>query len=371
MATKAPAKKTKKTTQAPAKKKIPVKPIKKTTQAPAKKTAAKTPTKTTATVPAKTASTTATLKNCLVSGGSGFLGSNLVNALLDKGCKVRVLDLAPPAFTHKNMEYIKADLRNQEEMEKACKGIDTVFHTAAIIDLRGGSAVTEEARKLSHSVNVEGGRTILKACAKQGVKRFVYTSSNNACFNGTPNPDMDSNTPNATRIYDLYTETKVIIEPEIRDFSGTDGVLTTVIRPAGIYGPGKNYMFNELISKMAAGMLVANLGSPNVIQDYSFIDNLVHAHILAAEHLVPGSPLCGKPYFITDNEPLNNFEFFRPIIEGLGYKFPSMWIPMWMVNPFLRIWQWLHFKFGLPRPVLTPKELDKVCVTHFSNIKVV
>lgn len=312
---------------------------------------------------------TATLKNCIVTGGSGFMGSALAKGLLERGCKVRVLDVAPVDFKHANLEYFKCDLSNFDDMEKHFAGIDTVFHAAAIIDLRGGSGTTAAARNRSHAVNVLGGRNVLKASSKHGVKRVVGTSSNNATLNRTPNPDMDSRTPYATDIFDLYTETKVIIEPEILRYSGTDGVLTGVIRPSGIYGPGPNYMMVQLLEKMAAGMLVSNMGTPQAVHDASFIDNLITGHIQLAENLVEGSPCCGKAYFIVDDEKMNQFEFFRPMIEGCGYKFPKLWVPSSMIRPWMAIWQWLHWKLNIPRPLLTPKEVDKCCITHFANTR--
>ncbi len=311
----------------------------------------------------------AELKNCLVTGGSGFLGNNIIKALLERGCNVRSFDIAPQKLSHERLEHISGDLRNIDDLIKICEGMDTVFHTAAIITLLGGTAVSEEYRKRAYDINVEGTRNILSACQKTGVKRLVYTSSNNVCFNGTPNADMDSYTPYASRLYDLYTETKVKIEPEVLRASGTAGVLICAIRPAGIYGPEKCYMLDRFVDEVASGKLVANVGNPNSVHDNSYIDNLVHGEILAAEYLVPGSPACGKAYFIVDDEPQNYFEFFRPLIEGMGYKFPKFWIPMWLIMPALRIWQQMHFRRGWPPPMMTPKELDKVCVTHFANVK--
>ena len=81
-----------------------------------------------------------------------------------------------------------------------------------------------------------------------------------------------------------------------------------------------------------------------------------------------GNRCCGRGYFISDNEPQNNFEFFRPLIEGLGYQLPQIWIPMNLLLPLLKTWQWLHFKLGIPAPMMTPKELDKACTTHLSDI---
>ena len=66
---------------------------------------------------------------------------------------------------------------------------------------------------------------------------------------------------------------------------------------------------------------------------------------------------------------MSNFDFFRPCIEALGDKFPKIWIPGWMLRSTFVFWQYLHWKFNIARPMLTPKELDKVCQTHFSNTR--
>ncbi len=311
----------------------------------------------------------AELKNCLVTGGSGFLGSNLAGELLERGCSVRIFDVAEPDFSHDRLEFVAGDVRNADDLNRACENIDTVFHAAAIISLFGGSAVTEEYRGRAYDINVQGTKNLLGACRKNGVERFVFTSSNNVCFNGTPNPDMDSETPYATRLYDVYTETKVTIEPEVLCANGVDGMFTCAVRPAGIYGAGKCIMLDRFVQEVAGNKLVANLGNPNAVHDNSYIENLVHGEILAAECLVPGSPACGKAYFIVDDEPQNYFEFFRPLIEGMGYKFPKFWIPMWVLMPIMRLWQQMHFRRGWPPPIMSPIELEKVCITHFSNIR--
>ncbi len=311
----------------------------------------------------------AELKNCLVTGGSGFLGNALSKALLDRGCNVRVLDIVPPQFSHDNLEYVNYDLRNADEMVKACDGMDTVFHMAASICLMGGCGVTKEYRKNAYDINVEGTRNIITACHKTSVKRLVYTSSNNVTFNGYPKPDMQSDTPYSTNYSDLYTETKMIAEKETLAVSGEDGLLTCAIRPAGIYGAGSCIMINRVVEEVTSGKFILTVGNPNAVQDNSHADNLVHGHLLAAEYLIEGSPACGKAYFITDDEPKNNFEFFRPLVEGLGYKFPKFWIPGSLMIPIMRIWQWLHFRLKFPRPMMLPIEIEKVSITHFSNIK--
>jgi 3beta-hydroxy-delta5-steroid dehydrogenase/steroid delta-isomerase len=124
-----------------------------------------------------------------------------------------------------------------------------------------------------------------------------------------------------------------------------------------------------LVAELASGKFKAVIGDGSTLQDNSHVQNLVHGEILAAEHLVPGGVACGKAYFITDYEPRNEFEFFRPLIEGLGYSFPKRRIPAGLLRPIVRLWQYLHFRLGIPAPLMSPHELDKVSVTHFGSIK--
>src|SRR5690625_4362337 len=91
------------------------------------------------------ASLTTELGRCLVTGGSGFVGSNLVTTLLDRGHEVRAFDVAAsPREEHPKLQVLQGDITNPETVAAAVEGIDTVFHTAAIIDLAGGAERSEE-----------------------------------------------------------------------------------------------------------------------------------------------------------------------------------------------------------------------------------
>lgn len=307
------------------------------------------------------------LGKCLVTGGAGFLGRNIAKKLLSQGNEVVVFDRQEFEFFHPNLEIIRADLLDVEKLNKACEGIDCVFHTASIIEL-GTNKAPEEYRNRSLIVNAKGTQRIVDACINQGVKRLVYTSSNVVCFNGTPISGMNSDTPYATNVYDMYTESKIAAEKIVLANNGENGLLTCALRPSGIYGPESNVMLDRLVEQCVAEKVVAGLGNPNAVHDNSFIDNLVHAQILAAERLVKGNRCCGRGYFISDHEPMHNFDLFRPIIEGLGYKFPKVWIPMAPLMIASKALQWLHFKYATPRPFVFPKELEKACVTHISDI---
>jgi 3beta-hydroxy-delta5-steroid dehydrogenase/steroid delta-isomerase len=302
---------------------------------------------------------------CLVTGAAGFLGSHLVRGLLDEGYRVRALIRKTPLdLDHPNLEIVQASVEEAERMTEVCAGIDTVFHTAARLSLLGGSAVSEKYRQAAFAANVGGVENLLRASVAKGVQRFVHTSSVDVCFNSEVDLEMNEHTPYATRMSCIYTETKIEGEKRVLAANGQSGLLTTVLRPDGIYGPGNNIMLDEMFEQVTKGRLVATIGYPGAVHDHIYIDNLVHAHLLAARHLAPDGVVAGKAYFVTDENPLPIFEFMRPLIEGLGYRMPRVNIPYRPVLAFLRLWQYLHFRTGLPAPPFSPHEIRKLAISH-------
>ena len=156
------------------------------------------------------ASLTTELGRVLVTGGSGFVGANLVTELLNRGHHVRSFDRAPsPLAEHAGLDVVVGDITDPESVAAAVEGIDTVIHTAALIELMGGGAVTDEYRTRSFAVNVEGTKNLVHAGQRAGVSRFVYTASNSVVMGGQRISNGDETLPYTTRFNDLYTETKV------------------------------------------------------------------------------------------------------------------------------------------------------------------
>jgi 3beta-hydroxy-delta5-steroid dehydrogenase/steroid delta-isomerase len=314
------------------------------------------------------ASESARLGRCLVTGAAGFVGRNLVRALLERGCRVRALiHRTPLEMAHERLQRVQGDVRNLGDMLRACEGVDTVFHTAATICLLGGRGATPDYRRGAYQTNVEGTRNILTGCRRQGVERLVHTSSFDVCFHGSPMLEMGEAAPYADRVKSLYAETKIAAEKLVLEANGCEGLLTCAIRPDGIYGAEPNYMLDRFMVELTGGKLLAVVGDGSALQDTSHIENVVHGELLAAQQLVPGGAACGKAYFITDEEPKNAFEFFRPLIEGLGYRFPRFRLPSGLLMPVMRLWQYLHFRLGVAAPLLTPHELAKVSVSHSAS----
>jgi 3beta-hydroxy-delta5-steroid dehydrogenase/steroid delta-isomerase len=306
------------------------------------------------------------LGSVLVTGGAGFLGANLATALLDRGHKVRVFDLAPCQLQHQNLELVQGDICEQQALRAACSGIDRVFHTASVIETRSGKAVSAELRDKVFAINVGGTAGLLAACREQGVKRCIYTSSNSVVIGGKPLCGVDESSPYTTRFAELYTETKVAAEKLVLEANGEGGVLCCAIRPSGIWGAGDKVMFYRMIERLIAGEVTAILGDGTARLDNSYIGNLVHGHILAAERLVPGAA-AGQAYFINDGEAVNMMAVSRPLIEALGYTFPSRHLPFRPLWLLFSVWQLLHFRLRLPPPPLTPLALERICIdNHFS-----
>ena len=271
---------------------------------------------------------TADLGRVLVTGGAGFVGANLVKELLDRGYRVRAFDRVPsPLPPNEQLQVLQGDICDPETVATAVQDIDTVFHTAAIIDLMGGAAATEEYRRRSFAVNVTGTENLVHAAQAAGVQRFVYTASNSVVLGGQRIAGGDETLPYTSRFNDLYTETKVIAEKFVLGQNGVEEMLTCSIRPSGIWGRGDQTMFRKMFEQVIAGRVKVLVGSKDVRLDNSYVHNLIHGFILAAEHLVPGGTAPGQAYFINDGEPVNMFEFARPVVEACGERFPKVRVP--------------------------------------------
>jgi 3beta-hydroxy-delta5-steroid dehydrogenase/steroid delta-isomerase len=315
------------------------------------------------------ASLTTQLGRVLVTGGSGFVGANLVTELLARGHEVVSFDRAPSLLPdHPGLRAVVGDICTADDVAAAVAGVDTVFHTAAIIDLMGGASVSDEYRQRSFGVNVGGTENLVHAAQKAGVKRFVYTASNSVVMGGQVVSGGDETLPYTERFNDLYTETKVIAEKFVLSQNGVGDMLTCSIRPSGIWGRGDQTMFRKVFESVLAGHVKVLVGSKNAKLDNSYVHNLIHGFILAAEHLVPGGTAPGQAYFINDGEPINMFEFSRPVVEACGERYPTFRVPGKLVWFAMTVWQWFHFRFGIPKPLIEPLGVERISLDNYFSI---
>ncbi|MGY4649082.1 3beta-hydroxy-Delta5-steroid dehydrogenase / steroid Delta-isomerase [Mycobacterium sp. URHB0021] len=247
------------------------------------------------------------------------------------------------------MEVIDGDICDADTVAAAVDGVDTVIHTAAIIDLMGGTSATEEYRQRSFAVNVTGTQNLVHASQAAGVRRFVYTASNSVVMGGLHISGGDETLPYTERFNDLYTETKVAAERFVLSQNRVGEMLTCSIRPSGIWGRGDQTMFRKVFESVLAGHVKVLVGGKNVKLDNSYVHNLIHGFVLAAEHLVPGGTAPGQAYFINDGEPINM-------------------LPGRLVRFAMTVWQWFHFRFGLPKPMLEPLAVERLYLDNYFSI---
>lgn len=252
----------------------------------------------------------------LVTGGGGFLGRYIVEQLLERGDDVRVLCRGDYEFLRElPIDYQRGDVRNIEEVEQACAGIDTVFHTAALPGIWG-------PWKLYYSINTQGTLNLLEASQKAGVARFVYTSSPSVIFDGTDHIDADEWVKYPQRYLCHYPHTKAIAEQAVLEVNGTAGMATCSIRPHLMWGPRDNHLVPRLLQRAQAGRLIQVGDGTNQIS-VVYVENAAAAHLQAADRLTLESPMSGNAYFINEKESVSLWGWIGDILKLAGLSLPK------------------------------------------------
>uniref|UniRef100_A0A8C7J3N1 Sterol-4-alpha-carboxylate 3-dehydrogenase, decarboxylating n=1 Tax=Oncorhynchus kisutch TaxID=8019 RepID=A0A8C7J3N1_ONCKI len=310
-------------------------------------------------------------KRCAVIGGSGFLGRHLVEKLLGKGYTVSVFDIRQ-SYELPGVTFHQGDLCDKQALLTALQGVSLVFHCAS-------PAPASDDKALFQRVNIQGTQTVLQECHKiyynkdrlNSIKEMllVLTSSASVVFEGTDIKDGREDLPYAKKPIDYYTETKIEQEKLVlKACDKENGLLTVAIRPHGIFGPRDPQLVPILVDTARRGKMKFIIGDGSNLVDFTFVDNVVHGHILAAESLRPESPICGKAYHITNDEPVRFWDFMSDILVGLGYAAPRYHLPYTLVYG-LSLLLWLLSLLLRPlvafKPTFTPMRVALAGTHHF------
>lgn len=223
----------------------------------------------------------------LVTGGAGFIGSNIVEELLKRGYSARVLDNFSTGKREnlkdfaKDIELIEGDIRSFHTVIQAVRGIDVILHQAAL------PSVPRSIKDpiTSNEVNVVGTLNILEAAKEQGAKRIVYASSSSVYGDNPELPKHEGMMPNPLS---PYAVSKLAGEKYCQVFSRLYGIETVILRYFNVFGPRQdpNSEYSAVIPKFIK--LISNNQQPTIYgdgtqsRDFTYVANVVEANILAA-----------------------------------------------------------------------------------------
>lgn len=310
------------------------------------------------------------LKKVLVVGGAGFVGGHLVDLLLMRQCDVTVYDLHPcPRFQGK-VRFIRGSVCDLEQLRRAVKGIETVFHTASVTD-------PQRDRKELYQVNVEGTYNVVKACLSSRVTQLIYTSTSSAVSDGRDIKGADESVGYPGQYLDFYCFSKAQAEMILGKANSLlneagEQLMTCVLRPHAIFGPRDTHFVAQLIEKAKTGRITHRIGDNLNFVDFTFVGNVVYAHYLAALKMTdPSSIVCGSTYFITNGEPQRFWDFIGLVLVEMGYLGPSRKISSrfaYLIACVLEFLCWMSRWFIAYRPSLTRHMVTTMTKHHWFNI---
>ncbi|NOY41709.1 MAG: SDR family oxidoreductase [Planctomycetes bacterium] len=228
------------------------------------------------------------MKNYLVTGGAGFIGSHIATALVERGDSVRVLDnlstgtKANLAHLGDRVELIEGDLLDQSTVERATKGVDVVYHQAAL-----ASVPRSVSKPLdTNAACVTGTLNVLVASKEAGVQRVVYAGSSSAYGN---QPFMSKRECDRPMPLSPYAVAKLAGEYYCQAFYATYGLETVTIRYFNVFGPRQdpNSEYSAVIPLFVTAMLAGKrptiFGDGLQSRDFTYIENVVAGNLAAAE----------------------------------------------------------------------------------------
>ena len=258
-------------------------------------------------------------KLCLVTGGAGFIGSHLVEALLASGHRVRVLDnlttghLKNLEAVKRQVELVQGDLRREKDVRKAVKGVDYVFHVAA-----NRAVLRSVDRPLeTNDVNVTGTLQLLVAARDAKVKRFIFSSSSSVYGNTKKFPSREDALPGPES---PYAASKVMGEYYCRIFSSLYGLETVSLRYFNVFGPRQNpesrysTVIPLFIECLREGTRPEVHWDGRQSRDFSYVDNVVHGNLLAMKK--PG--ISGEVFNIACHEEYDLLEILSELQKILN-----------------------------------------------------
>jgi len=244
----------------------------------------------------------------LVTGGGGFLGQAIVKMLLERGDEVIALGRNRySALEELGATSFVADVSKPETFADIFSGVDEVYHTAAIADIWGRP-------QDFISINYKGTLNVIAACHANNIKKLIYTSSPSVVFAGKSQRNVNESQAYPKTWLADYPKTKAMAEQAVLQSNGQRGLYSVALRPHLIWGPGDRHLIPRLLKRAQKGQLMQVGDGQNKV-DIIYIDNAAEAHLLASKQLGPNGNSNGKAYFLSQNAPVNLWDFIGEILS--------------------------------------------------------
>jgi len=261
------------------------------------------------------------MKKVLVTGGAGFIGSHIVDALVERGLQVRVLDnlstgrLENLEQSRNKIDFIETDLTDATAVARAVTGVDCIFHQAALASVPRSVAHPLD----SHAACATATLTLLAAARKAGVKRLVYAGSSSA-YGDQPTPvkrEADLPLPISP-----YAAAKLSGELYCHAFSAMKAVETVTLRYFNVFGPRQDpkseysAVIPRFITALLSGKAPMIFGDGKQSRDFTFVGDVVQANLLAAE----AEDVSGHLFNIANGSRTTLLELVAALNKLLGTK---------------------------------------------------
>ncbi len=261
----------------------------------------------------------------LVTGGAGFIGSNIVDGLLARGETVRVIDnlstgrLSNTAGFIDRVKFLEADICDAAAVDEAVRGVDYVIHQAALASVPRSIADPTA----NNQVNVQGTLNLLEAAVTHNVKRMVYASSSSVYGDSEQLPKIETMAPNPKS---PYAVAKLAAEYYCGVFSALHGLSTIALRYFNVFGPRQdpNSDYSAVIPLFVRSLLEGNAptihGDGEQSRDFTFIDNVVSANMMACDANITGA----RVYNIACGDRLTLNHLYDTLRNKLGIDLESV-----------------------------------------------
>jgi nucleoside-diphosphate-sugar epimerase len=268
----------------------------------------------------------------LVTGGAGFIGSHIAEALCRKGASVIVLDNLSLGSLNNlvwkqpgdQIEFVEGDIRNESLLAKLMPGVDWVFHQGALPSVPRSVATPKE----SNDHNLQGTLNVLLAARDSGVKRLVFASSSSIYGNSEAPAKHENLPPSPLSPYALQ---KYGGERYSQLFHQLYGFETVSLRYFNVFGPRQahNSPYSGVIAKFCAAMLAGKapviLGDGSQARDFTFVDNAVNANLRAAE--APAEKAAGKVFNVACGGSIDLIRLVRDLNKLTGQQLEPQFLP--------------------------------------------